>query len=897
MPKAGKPSSARLYDLKCEYSSNPLGVEEARPRLSWKIRDKRRGARQEAYQVQVASDLSLLKQGKADLWDSGRVKGDQSIFIPYQGKRLKDRQPCYWRARIWDAEGSPTAWSSVASWEMGLLGKNPWKANWIGQIPKNLDRLLPCPYLRKSFSIEKPIARARLYATGRGLFEIYCNGSRISDDAFTPGWTEYGKRIEYLTYDVTNALKNGANVLGAILGEGWYSGYLMWGKGKRHYGDHPSFMAQLMIDYKDGSSETVVTDDLWKVTNGPITRSDIYKGETYDARKELGEWSADQVASRRWKPVDVVSAPKVEIVSKISPPVRVVKELKPISLKQVRRGVFIFNFGQNMVGYARLRIRGRRGQKIVLRFGEMLQDDGNLYTENLRSADATDTYICKGEGEEVYEPTFTFHGFQYVEVTGFTPKLDSLVGLVLHSDMQPTGSFSCSNRMVNKLQSNILWGQKGNFLDIPTDCPQRDERLGWTGDAQVFATTACFNFDVSGFFARWLRDMELAQLKTGAIPNVIPAILYTSPNLKDFPQTKIRESQGNCAWADAAVICPWVIYQRYGDIGILKQCYRMMEGWVLFQKRTSRKLIRPKTAFGDWLATDAVTPPRAPTPNDMIGTAYFAYTTSLLAKTAAILGKKRDAEKYLKLHDKIVKAFNKEYVSPKGRLAGDTQTGYALALAFDLLPKKLQGRAVERFVQLIEEYDNHLSTGFVGTPLLCPVLTRYGRTDVAYRLLLQETYPGWFYSILQGATTMWERWNSYTKEDGFGNVGMNSFNHYAYGAIGQWMYATVAGLDIDPEAPGFKRILIKPEPGGNLKRARAELETPYGKASSAWTISKGQFGLKVTVPANTSARVSLPSAEVKTLKESGKALKKFEVKNGRTELEISAGNYVFSIKL
>ena len=389
----------------------------------------------------------------------------------------------------------------------------------------------------------------------------------------------------------------------------------------------------------------------------------------------------------------------------------------------------------------------------------MLQDDGNLYTENLRSADATDTYICKGEGEEVYEPTFTFHGFQYVEVTGFTPKLDSLVGLVLHSDMRPTGSFSCSNRMVNKLQSNILWGQKGNFLDIPTDCPQRDERLGWTGDAQVFVTTACFNFDVSGFFARWLRDMGIGPIENGRDSQRDSChSLHVSKPQGFFLKRKLGSPRAIVPGPDAAVICPWVIYQRYGDIGILKQCYRMMEGWVLFQKKTSNKLIRPKTAFGDWLATDAVTPPRAPTPNDMIGTAYFAYTTSLLAKTATILGKKRDAEKYSKLHDKIVKAFNKEYVSPKGRLAGDTQTGYALALAFDLLPKKLQGRAVERFVQLIEEYDNHLSTGFVGTPLLCPVLTRYGRTDVAYRLLLQETYPGWFYSILQGATTMWERW-------------------------------------------------------------------------------------------------------------------------------------------
>ena len=485
----------------------------------------------------------------------------------------------------------------------------------------------------------------------------------------------------------------------------------------------------------------------------------------------------------------------------------------------------------------------------------MLKADGTVYRENLRLARATDTYICRGGGTEEWTPRFTFHGFRYVEVTGLDrkPSAELLTALVLHTDMAATGKFRCSNPLLNRLDRNISWGLRGNFLDVPTDCPQRDERLGWTGDAQVFVGTAAFHYDVRDFFRKWLQDLRDGQRADGAYPDVAPDVLG-----KYGPQ-----QFGNAAWSDAGVICPWEIYRHYGDKKILAENYEAMKRWIGYQQRTSKDLIRPRTAYGDWLAIDAVTAQNAPVPCDLVGTAYFAHTTDLMAKIAAVLGRKGDALKFCKLHGRIVEAFRNAYVTPDGRVVGHCQTGYLLALAFDLLPAKLRPKAFAHLVDLIEARGCHLTTGFVGTPLLLPVLTRFGRTDLAYKILLQEDYPSWLYTVRNGATTMWERWNSYTKEHGFGDVGMNSFNHYAYGAVGEWMYAVIGG--IRPSAPGFKKILFAPEPGGSLTSASCELDTPLGRAACRWQLRGRALRGEVIVPPRTKAELRLPGQRAKQL--------------------------------
>ena len=555
-----------------------------------------------------------------------------------------------------------------------------------------------------------------------------------------------------------------------------------------------------------------------------------------------------------------------------------------------------------MVGVIRLSIAAPRGTRLRLRYAEMLNSDGTIYTANLRSAEATDYYICRGDGKEIYEPRFTFHGFRYVELTGIAkkPALSAVTGIVWHSDLKATGSFSCSDKLVNQLQSNIRWGQRGNFLDVPTDCPQRDERLGWTGDAQIFIPTAAFNYDVGTFFRKWLQDLRDAQHPNGEYPDVAPDL----PRLmtpSDPPLWPGHANKGNAAWADAGVICPWVTYQRFGDSRVLAENYPAMVRWISFQKRTSRKLIRPDTSYGDWLATDAIAPQRGPTPCDLVGTAYFAHTTELMARIATILGNPGDAVRYRQLHARIVGAFNHEFVSAGGRIAGDTQTGYLLSLAFDLLPQRFRHKAVARLVYLIEKNHNRLATGFVGTPLLCPVLTRFGRVDVAYRLLQQRAYPSWLYPVINGATTMWERWNSWTKESGFGEVGMNSFNHYAYGAIGEWLYASVSGIDYDPAVPGGQRLRLHPRLGGDLRYARASLSSPYGKIESAWKLSHQTWTWDVTIPPNTSASANLPTSNARAVRVNKKTLESAEgvsvlrKPNATIAVQLLAGRYRFVI--
>ena len=845
-------SSCRAVGLCCEYLENPIGIGELKPRLSWRLDDARPGARQTAYQIAAASSREKLAD-RPDLWDSGVVTIDESLDRVYGGRRrLASRQRVWWRVRVKDHAGCFSDWSEPAFFEMGFVQPSDWQAAWIGRPLAGNEGSQPCPYLRQGFTLKAAVTRARVYVSACGLFELSINGQRVGNDYFTPGWTEYRKRIPYLVYDVTGLVRNGANAIGAILGDGWYAGYLVWQHNRNVYGSQVMLRCQLEIEYADGRSEIIATDSSWKTSSGALIKSDIYHGEWYDARREMPGWDTVAFDDGAWDRAVEFPPPPVPLVARVSLPVRAQEERHVRQQTEPVFGTHIFDLGQNMVGWARIKVRAPAGQDITIRYAEMLNDDGTLYTANLRSAQCTDHYICKGTGEETYVPRFTFHGFRYVELTGLNEKPSSLdvTGVVLHSDMPPTGVFECADPLVNQLQQNITWGQRGNFLEVPTDCPQRDERLGWTGDAQVFIRTACFNRDVAPFFTKWCADVSDSQLLDGSIPFVVPDVIR-------------KDSGGAAAWADAAVICPWTIHLCYGDRRILERQYDTMVRWVGWQQKKCKDYILDNATFGDWLAIDISEGDagRSPTPRDLIGTAYFAYCAHLLARIAALIGRKADAARYAALVRRIKAAFNREFVSPRGRVVGDTQTGYLLALAFDLLPVSKRPLAFQHLVKTLEVRSWHLSTGFVGTPLLAPVLTRFGRVDGAYNLLFQTTYPSWLYPILQGATTMWERWNSYTKERGFGDVSMNSFNHYAYGAIGEWLYNAVAGIELDPEQPGYKHIIIRPQPDPRMAWARGELMTRHGKVACGWNLADGVMKVNVVIPPNTHATVILPGAK------------------------------------
>lgn len=877
---------------------NPLGIDELRPRLSWWVNDGRRGARQTAYQIiAIRSGQETLA---APLWDSGKVRSEQSVHVPYGGPKLRSRDRILWKVRSWDVHGHPSAWSDMERWEMGLLDRREWKGEWIGSsLVGGPHTGAPCPFLRKPFVLRQRITSARLYGTALGLYECSLNGRRVGDAVFTPGWTDYGVRVQYQTYDVTGLLRAGKNVIGAILGDGWYCGNVA-AHGRQVYGDRPRLLVQLEVYFADGSSEVIVSDDSWKWHGGPILESDMLMGESYDARREMRGWNENGFNDANWSPVRVFDDPSIQLVAQKSRPVRSCEELRPVKEPSVvpgNRQPWIFDLGQNMVGRVRLKIRSRACTTIRLRYAEMLQADGTLYTANLGGARATDYYTFRGNDVEIYEPRFTFHGFRYVELSNCAhrPDREAVTGIVLHSDMPTTGEFECSNALVNQLQNNIRWGQKGNFLEVPTDCPQRDERLGWTGDAQVFIRTAAFNMEVAAFFTKWQQDLADAQAANGLFPKVAPDV------------HEQKKGDGGPAWADAGIICPWTIHLCCGDTRLLERSYESFVRFVQCLERTSRNFIRTFEGyngfqgFGDWLAIDAVTPGSAPTPKSLIGTAYFARCAELLAKTADILGRKTEAQRWKKLSVKVNAAFNREFVSPGGRVVGNTQTGYLLALAFDLLPEDKRSTAIEHLIQDIRNRGWHLSTGFVGAHLLAPVLSRFGHTEVAYRLVLQETYPSWLYTVRQGATTMWERWNSWTTEGGFGPVEMNSFNHYAYGAIGEWLYATVGGIDLDPEQPGYKHILIHPQPGGDLTHAKARHESPYGPIETEWHLKKKEFTLSVRIPANTWATVFLPSASATAVTEGGRVLRRvngisnIRLQGGCIVCDAGAGSYQFCV--
>ncbi|MBD0378682.1 glycoside hydrolase family 78 protein [Paenibacillus sedimenti] len=891
--------SLTIADCLTEYASNPLGIDVRRPRLFWKLESRRRSAVQAMYQVLVASSRERLDREEADMWDSGKTASDQSTHIEYAGETLRSGETYYWKVRVWDDLGVASDWSEPAFWSMGLLSRADWKAKWIGRKAEPEVELQPPPYLRKSFRIVKPVRRAIVYATALGLYDLRLNGQRIGA-LFAPGWTDYDTRVQVQAYDVTDELTVGENVFGVILGDGWFAGTVGF-LGNHVYGERPFLLLQAKIEYDDGTSELIGSDSSWRTAKGPILYSDLIKGETYDARLELSGWDrAGYTAAGTWETPDVRSGYNGLLVGTAEPPVRIMQTRKPVSIRRTETGTYIYDMGQNMVGWTELKVQGPQGVKVTVSHAEMLNPDGSLYLDNLREAVQQDHYMLKGDGEERYEPHFTFHGFRYVELIGYPgePDLESIIGKVVHSDMPETGRLETNDPMVNRLYANITWGQRGNFLSVPTDCPQRDERLGWTGDAQIFARTAAYNMNVSRFFTKYIQDMVDSQQPSGAFADVAPDAGWIrhkmwNTNLNWF-------APDNAGWGDAGVIIPWTLYLMYGDIRILESNYKAMASWVEYLRDNSEDFVRPDYAnYGDWLSIDA------DTPKEVLATAYFAYSAKLLARIAGVIGRKPDLIRYEAMFASIAKAFRDTFVDGDGRIRGETQAVYVLALQFGLLTEEQNKQAAEHLSADIRARGDRLSTGFLGVGYLLPALTDHHKLDVAYTLLTQEDFPSWMYSIKHGATTIWERWDGWTDHNGFQTPSMNSFNHYSLGSVGEWMFRYMAGIEADPAEPGFKHTIIRPRPGGRLKWVKAAYDSLYGRIEVAWSVSEQKtFRLEVTIPVNTTATVYVPgsvSAIDGTRIEAGvgavEGCRLLDLTAGESRLKLGSGRYTFESDL
>jgi alpha-L-rhamnosidase len=779
--------------------------------------------------------------------------------------------------KIVHADGSVERIPTSAVWEAQLSNETeakPAKENdGLGdftQLPQ------PAALLRHEFDVTRDVRRARIYVTALGSYQLLLNSQRVSGDLLTPDFTDYRKRVLYQTYDVTALLKSGRNAFGAILGDGWFASPLTW-RGLHFFSPERGLRAQMEIEYADGSSQTVVTDPSWKTAPSAIVESSIYGGETYDARLEQPGWDKPGFNDSGWQPAIAMNAPSILVSSQMSAPVHVSQTLQPKTVTRDTHGAWIFDMGQNMVGWAALRVKGPAGTKVQLRFAEILNSDGTIYRDNLRNADATDIYTLRGGGVETFQPHFTFHGFRYVEATGYpgTPMLADLTGEVANSlSGGPTGTIETSSDLVNRMWSIGLWGQRGNFLSVPTDCPQRDERLGWMGDAGVFWRTGTYNFDIAAFSRKWMRDVADAQTPRGAFTNVSPNVL---------PEA----AEGAPGWGDAGVIVPWTSWMQYGDAGIVEENWDAMQRWMQYIQDGNPDFIRKNRLgpnYGDWLAPDNRTP------GHLIGTAYWAMLAHMMAQMAHAIGRDVDAKKYKQLHGNIRDAFQKAYIKDDGDVGPGTQTSYVLALQMKLMPESLRAAAADKLVKDIESHQWHLTTGFLGTPHLLFALADNGHMDVAYRLLLNDTYPSWGYMLTKGATTWWERWNGDT-----GDPAMNSFNHYAFGSVMAWVYRYAAGIDTTPDSAGFREITIHPRPDPRMTHARAQYDSVYGTVVSDWTAEPGRpFSLKVTVPPNTAARVTLPAGPKDRVTEDGQPASGQYEADGYI-VRIGSGVYVFQV--
>jgi alpha-L-rhamnosidase len=938
--------------LRTEYLADPVGLDETRPRLSWWVTSEQRDQHQSARQILVASSREKLAADVGDLWDSGRVESAETVNIEYAGQPLTSRQTCFWKVRVWDREGRSSAWSKPAFWSVGLLAPDDWKAEWIAhrdEQPLHRSRealfLPPARYYRKTFPNERPVKRATLYASALGLAEFHLNGQRVGDAWFEPGWADYHRRVHYRTHDVTALVRTGENCLGAVVAEGWYAGYVGYGllvgygpnkAGRYFYGKTPALLAQLELEYADGSRETIATDPTWQVSaDGPIREADLIMGEAFDARQDDANWcrpasapAAARGPDRPWRWEHAIRAgdngstravfsdncgerevelgfrapPRLQAYA--APPVRVTQELPARQLTEPAPGEYVFDFGQNFAGNVRLRVTGAAGTQVKLRFGEMLHPDGRLMTENLRRARATDCYTLRGDpGGETWTPRFTYHGFRFVELTGLPtrPPLDTVTGLVLHNDTPLTSEFACSDEVLTRFWQNTVWTQRANFVEIPTDCPQRDERLGWMGDAQIYIRTATFNADVAAFFTKWLDDVAEAQRDFGAYPDYCP-----------YPMGHGAPGQTwGTAWTDAGIICPHTIWQVYGDTRVIQRHWHAMTRFMDWRKQRAPDL-RGKAdgnTWGDWLNLNE------PTPLELIDAAYFTHDAALMADMARAIGRDAEAAAYADLRERLAAQFARDYLPADGAPAEATQTAHVLALCLVGAPAEKRTALAASLAARIARNDFRMATGFLGTKHLLPALSEGGYDDLAARLFQSRRFPSWGYEVINGATTVWERWDSFTTEHGFNgaagdqNAAMNSFSHYAFGGVMEWAFRQLAGIDTD--GPGYRKLVIAPRPPAPdaarevppVSWVRARYDSIRGPIASAWQRTGSEFELEVTLPANTTATVFLPASSVGAVREGGRALgeapgvRLLREEPGRLVLAVGSGHYRFTAGL
>ncbi len=925
--------------LHTEYLVNPDGIETAHPRLQWRVESAEHGQRQTAYRILVASTDATLARDEGDLWDTGKVMSDATSQIAYAGKPLASGQQCFWKVQTWGKDGAASKWSEPAKWSMGLLKPEDWKAQWISfkdetPLPSAHGKLHlpPARYYRKDFEAPREVKRATLYFSALGIAELQLNGRKVGDAYFESGWADYAKRAYYRTHDVTALVKPGGNRLAATVADGWYAGYVGYGllvgrgpdkTGRNIYGKTPALLAQLEIEYADGSHETVGTDATWETSgDGPIREADLLMGESYDARKadeSAWKWTpairAEENGSVKAKFFEVGSSHEVDLgfqkpaklVAYTAPPIRVVEEIAAKKITEPKPGAYIFNLGENIAGVIRLKVKGAAGTVVQIRYGEMLHKDGRLMTENLRKARATDFYTLRGAANgETWQPRFTYHGFQFVEVTGLAekPALDAVTGLVLSNDTPAAGEFACSDSVMTQFWKNTVRTQRANFIELPTDCPQRDERLGWMGDAQIYVRTASYNADVSAFFTKWLDDLEEAQRESGAYPDYAPY---------PFAHGEPGATHGT-AWTDAGVIVPYTIWKVYADTRVLERHWASMTKFMEWRRKADPELkgVSIGNTWGDWLNVNEATP------IEYVDLCYHRLSAMLMSAMADALGKRDEAAKYRDTADALAKSFRSQFVKPDGSLTVDTQTAYVLALEGRFFAEPDETRAAAaRLAEKIARNDTRMATGFLGTKPLLLTLTGNGQTDLALRLFQSRRFPSWGYEVEQGATSVWERWDSFTKEHGFdgmtgkNNAAMNSFSHYSFGAVMQWGFQTLAGIDTD--GPGYKHIIIRPNPpsvgttaaAGEAKPidwVKAHYDSIHGRIASAWRANGADFELTTTIPANTTATIFIPAKDAASVTEGGKALgdvagvKLLRYENDRTVFEVESGTYRFASK-
>jgi alpha-L-rhamnosidase len=828
--------------LRCEYTVNPIGIDVLYPRFSWILGHSERGCRQAAYQILVASSRENLLNDIGDIWDSKKVDSDKTVNVEYAGKPLESTKTCYWKVRWWDNKEQVSPFSEIAIFEVGLLEENDWEAKWI--CGGNL--------LRRRFKVGHKVKRGRAYICGLGYYELRINGKKVGDHELDPGWTDYEKVVLYSTYDITGLLREGENVVGVMLGRGRYSQDLaafsppiIQPLVKKYQDASPKIIAQLFLQFDDDTWVNIVTDETWKVLHGPVVADDLYLGENYDARLEKDRWDSPDFEDDTWESAKKARPPGGQLVSQATlPPIKKIKTMQPITLSNPKAGVYVYDFGQNFTGWIRLTVSGPRGIQVTLRHAELLDSEGMINQAPLMAAKATDTYVLKGDGIEVYEPRFTYHGFRYLEVTGFpgTPSLDSVQGIVVHSAVQPVGEFICSNRLINNIHKNVLWSQMSNVMSIPTDCPQRSERMGWMGDAQLVVEESTYNFDMAGFYTKWMRDIKEAQEKDGSLPDVVP------PYWRIYP--------ADPAWGTACIVIPWQLFLFYDDIRILEENYEVMKGWVDFLGTVARRHLVRNGKYGDWCPPGAdfslsgVTTKSPETPVELVATWYYYQDLVLLSRIALALKKTTQAKEYARLAEQVKEAFNKKFL--KGSSYG-SQTANILPLYLGMVPEHKIEPIMEKLLQDIEnEHGGHINTGIVGTRYILDTLTEYGRADLAYKLVNQTTYPSWGYMIRKGATTLWERWEY------MAGASMNSHNHIMFGSVDAWFYKALAGININTSYPGFKRVIIKPHIVGNLSHVSASINTIRGLVSSSWRKEDNSLIVSVTLPVNTEGSISIP---------------------------------------